>query len=690
MADKKIVLDVVLNTANSAASLKDIKKSLKELQDAAIQFGEGTEEFEKISAAAGELKDKLEDVNQAINAKKGTGFEKLGGELGILGDKINGLDFTGINESVGRFAGQLKSFSFKDIIEGAKGFGQVLGTLGKAILSNPLFLLAAVVIGIGAALFALKDKIKIVGDAIAFLGDIIDGVIQFFKDLSDAIGLTTFAAEESAQAQVDAAKKSQAAVEERYDAEKRLAKAAGKDVSEIELQKQEALRETLNQQIEGLETIQELNGKLTEDQQKEYDELQKALRESNLVTQETIIAQETKAAEDRKKLEEKEADDRKKRAEKAAADAKKAAEERAAANKALIKQIEDQEISLIKNDEEREFAKAVLDNERAIKAIEESKANNEIKNKALIEQGLVFQAQLKAINDKAAADKKAADEKALEEKKAADKAALDLKNADKLAGAELAVEKNQKDLQAKIDLLTVQRDIDLQNEALTANEKLLIQQKYSNDVNALRDADLEKEKQRKQQEQAATLEIANATTNSLMALSDLYFAVKLANTTKGYKEEEKAARQQFKINKSLSIVSATISGIQGVVNALSAQSTIPEPYGTILKVANAVAVGVAAAANIAKISAQQFNPGSSGGGGGGSAAASPNAPAGIAAAATPNVPQQKPNDFSLFGTAGKANNLSQSKPTEIRAVVLESDITNTQKKVNNFKTASEL
>lgn len=683
MADKKIVLDVVLNTANSAASLKDIKKSLKELQDAAIQFGEGTEEFEKISAAAGELKDKLEDVNQAINAKKGTGFEKLGGELDVLKNKINGLDFTGINESVGRFAGQLKSFSFKDIIEGAKGFGQVLGTLGKAILSNPLFLLAAVVIGIGAALFALKDKIKIVGDAIAFLGDIIDGVIQFFKDLSDAIGLTTFAAEESAQAQIDAAKKSQTAVEERYNAEKRLAKAAGKDVSEIELQKQEALRETLNQQIEGLETIQELNGKLTEDQQKEYDELQKALRESNLVTQETIIAQETKAAEDRKKLEEKEADDRKKRAEKAAADAKKAAEERAAANKDLIKQIEDQEISLIKNDEERAFAKAVLDNERAIKAIEESKASNEIKNKALIEQELVFQAQLKAINDKAAADKKAADEKALEEKKAADKAALDLKNADKLAKSELKVVENENDTKAKIALLETQRDIELQNEMLTGEQKKVIRAKYAKEI-----ADLElSEEERKKN---ATFDIAKASNDSLMALSDLYFAVKLANTKKGSKEEEKAARQQFKINKSLSIVSATISGIQGVVNALSAQSTIPEPYGTILKVANAVAVGVAAAANIAKISAQQFNPGSSGGGGGGSAAASPNAPAGIAAAATPNVPQQKPNDFSLFGTAGKANNLSQSKPTEIRAVVLESDITNTQKKVNNFKTASEL
>jgi len=77
----------------------------------------------------------------------------------------------------------------------------------------------------------------------------------------------------------------------------------------------------------------------------------------------------------------------------------------------------------------------------------------------------------------------------------------------------------------------------------------------------------------------------------------------------------------------------TIETIQGVQNALSAVTTIPEPFGTALKIANAVSIGAAGAANIAKIAKTQFNAPDAGvqptttvgGGGGGGAMSAPSA-----------------------------------------------------------------
>jgi len=117
-----------------------------------------------------------------------------------------------------------------------------------------------------------------------------------------------------------------------------------------------------------------------------------------------------------------------------------------------------------------------------------------------------------------------------------------------------------------------------------------------------------------------SLEAAQSLTNSLQSLSDAYFHFKTKNLQKGSAEELKQAKKQFDINKGIAIANATISGIQGVVNALSAQSVIPEPFGSILKGVTAAAVGVTAAVNISKIASQKFNPGGGGGGGGGVAA----------------------------------------------------------------------
>ncbi|MEO6304664.1 MAG: hypothetical protein ABIP51_16000, partial [Bacteroidia bacterium] len=177
----------------------------------------------------------------------------------------------------------------------------------------------------------------------------------------------------------------------------------------------------------------------------------------------------------------------------------------------------------------------------------------------------------------------------------------------------------------------------------------------------------------------------------IQSLTDLYFTIKSANTKKGSAEEEAAARKQFNINKGLQIASTTITGIQNGIKAFGAGVAAATQIGYPLAApafgaAYAAISAIGTIAAIAKISSTQF--GSTGGGGASAGATTPSVP-------TPNAPVQNQaqparlNDFSL-GIAGNSNNASAAKSTEVRAVVLESDITKTQKKVEGYKLNSEL
>ena len=177
--------------------------------------------------------------------------------------------------------------------------------------------------------------------------------------------------------------------------------------------------------------------------------------------------------------------------------------------------------------------------------------------------------------------------------------------------------------------------------------------RYTANKNAEAEIDKKKREEEKALELAKQNEILNfaqMSTQSHQALSDAFFAVKNRNLQKGSAAERKSAEQQFKINKALAIQSAVISGIQGVINALSAQSVVPEPFGTVLKVATAVGVGIAAAANIAKIASTKFDAG--GGGGGGGSATLPSAPP-IPSPPSISTQQNNTSQSTSFDETGK-------------------------------------
>ncbi len=256
-----------------------------------------------------------------------------------------------------------------------------------------------------------------------------------------------------------------------------------------------------------------------------------------------------------------------------------------------------------------------------------------------------------------------------------------------------------KELEMLYEKTSLAGGIELGKAQELADAKLLIQQNLDAELEknqdtedakkaAKRKAALEEEKKDEDDLRNAKFAIAKASNDSLQGLSDLYFSIRKANMQKDSAEALKSAKNQFKINKALSISSTIIAGIQGVVNALTAKSTIPEPYGTILRVANAVSVGIASAANVAKIAATQFDGGGSSGSPATSSTSSTSSTAG-ASGGIQNTGASSPN-LSLFSTG----NSSQSSITPgqqngqnvqtIKAYVVESEITNSQRNISNI------
>lgn len=178
---------------------RSLRAQLRELQQQLANTDPQTQKYRELSAAAGELRDRIGDAAEAIRTQAGGAFEKVSGSLGLVTTRLLALDFTGAAEGAKLFAKNAADLKFKDVSEGIKGLTSTLGSLGKAILTNPIFLLGAVIVGIVTNFEALKNSGGALGSFFTGLSD----TVGFLKDsllaLSDAIGLTNTKAAEQAE-----------------------------------------------------------------------------------------------------------------------------------------------------------------------------------------------------------------------------------------------------------------------------------------------------------------------------------------------------------------------------------------------------------------------------------------------------------------------------------------------------------
>jgi hypothetical protein len=122
-----------------------MRSQMRRLREELGRLPEGTAEFNKVQRQLGELTDKMDDLGRSVNTLSGDPLERLNNSFGMIGSSIMSLDFgaaiTGLN-GVSSAVGDLKA---KDIGSIFKSVGSAIGNLGKALLSNPLFYIAAAI-----------------------------------------------------------------------------------------------------------------------------------------------------------------------------------------------------------------------------------------------------------------------------------------------------------------------------------------------------------------------------------------------------------------------------------------------------------------------------------------------------------------------------------------------------------------
>jgi hypothetical protein len=716
------------------AELKSLKGAIAEATDPA--------DIARLSQRAGELKDQLSDANEAVNTfATGSKFEQVSNSLGGIKDSLLSLDFEEAQQKANVFKNVIGGIDPKMIAGGFKSLTGVIMTMGSAfvslgatILANPIFLLVAVIVAIVAAIVIFLHKIGVLQKVLDFLMIPVNALIDGLKALGDYLGLTSFAADENAEKMAKAnektaesSKKRADKISEGYDQEIAMAKIAGKDTTQLELDKSRALeKESIKRKAAAKKALEAMRHQEGEEATKKRAELRKQIEDENKIIRGGV--NERKRIKAQELADEKEAE--KKAGDEAAAAAEKAREKAKQNAKNRLdnaRTLRDFELSQIKDANAREVA---IVNEKYARLMNDLKndANKTAEEKAKF--NAMYLAQQQQELDKLAADKAKTEADNL--KKGNDIIAdLQLQLMEEGTEKELAMTK------AKYDKLRAQT---LADTTLTEEQKKTLTQLY-NDQEEAENQKRADAKLKQQETLAKTLADAELTEDQkkLQALETKYAeeyklaegnaALQLALENKLKEDKEKlandAALAQIEADQKardarLQIAADIANGINTVgaafikdqkklekfnkANALiqigidtgkAISSLVAASNANPLNAPTAGAAGIAQfatgiiqiATNIAKAKQILTSGGTptSGGGGGSTGGGGESA----------NVAQQVPQAAQLFGSANAGGTMSAGGTTNessmtVTAVVSETQVTNVQNKINKINKNAEL
>ena len=660
-----------------------MKAELRQLK-AEIAAATDPAQMEMLARKAGEVADRLKDANEQVAVfTAGSKFESISNSFGAIQGDLASLDFEGASEKASVFANNLGKLGKADISGAIKGITGTIKTLGGAfvklgmqILANPIFLLTAfitaVVVGIGVFL----NKIGALDKAFQVLMIPINAIIDGFKQMTDWLGLTSYEAEDNAEKMgkanekaAESSKKRVDKITKAYDLEIATAKAAGKDTTDLEIAKSKAISK-------------EAEGRL-KNNQKELAALQKIASKDNLEKRkklrEQIEAEKKILADGSQERKLMQINDAAEQAAQDKADAEKRREKAKTYAKNRLdaeRTIKDIELSLIVDDAKREEA---ITQEKYRRLIEDVKKNETLTGAEKVRLTALYESQ------KTAELEKAAKVQADAEKKRQEEIAKGIKS---FYEAEAAKEEEIQEQIYQASLTEQQRELETNKyhyDALIAEAQrygldaaVLIEEQRTKEAeinkkydDAERQAQLAKIEAEKQVRDAK-IQAAGDAAQSLLNLSSLVI------------KDQKKLEQ---INKASALVQIGIDTAKAISSLVAAANA--NPFNGI----SAGAAGIAQFAsgilqittNMVKAKQLLSNPsGNVTGSTGGSTASSSSS----AAALVPQV--------NLFGQGNNLNTAGQLKSTNaspsfvVQAVVSETDITNTQSKINKIKQGSEL
>jgi len=411
------------NVGNYPNAVKELKALNREMQNLEV----GSEEFTKAAKKAGALRDQIKDAkeatavfaNESKTAQAGTAFGQM---LGSIKD----LDFKDAADKAKIFANVVSSISLTEVISGLKNLGTALLNVGKALLLNPLTLIAAAIAGIVYAIYAYVEAGREINESMDKTNEKIEESSKRIQKLSNkyqelviklkvARGEMSKASGEALIQDIQNSDERKKVYEEFAAARMESAKRLNINLSEIN--------------SNGLVTIykQDVFARKKEAFNKEVSELKKAYFKEEIATiltqnkEKQVISQENdneeKARNDEalKRMREHEEALRKQRAEAKRKEFEELSKQVQKDNEDLNKYIEEQEVKKLQNETERKKAAAYLEYQQKIKQINDSKAVEDVRDRAIIAARNKFDIEIASI-DKATADKAEADKKTRDEK----------------------------------------------------------------------------------------------------------------------------------------------------------------------------------------------------------------------------------------------------------------------------------
>jgi hypothetical protein len=620
MADKVINIDIKTNTEG----VKSLKQELRETVQALQQMDAGTEEFEQMTLKAAELKDRMADVNEQINVfASGSKYERVSNALGEIGSAISALDFEKAQDRAGAFAKAAGSISFADAIASVKQLGTTFLTLGKALLTNPLFLLAAVIIAIVVAIVKLLDNLGILKKIMDAIDKAIGVVVDALKELSDWLGITDFAGEEAhknemkrlEEAQLrrkmamDAFILMQKGIISSLDNEIAVRKAQGKETTEIEREKLKVIRNNAEAEMRVREMQAKAVAALTGVNSKAYQETLMQIEEARQVylkAQADIDVFEATIQSNRR--------------------------QRATENAKL-------------KDQEVEKERQMLEQLRLLR----------------LQQEQDLYAQIEAIENEYYTSKLSKEEQEIQ---AVRDKYFQVIEAARQAGADTAVLEEAQ----QAALLEIEQRYQSERDRLAEEEKAKQKELADNEI-----AEAQRAKDAKMAMMQTYAQQTSQLLSAIASLVDTNAQNEIRKAAGNEKKQEELRKKAFEKNKKMQLAMAVVNAAQGILSAMAA----PFP----INIGMAVVAAATGIANIAKIASTKYeSPGSA-----------PTAP--NTAAATTAAENAMPS-FNLFGTGGNSQQNagipSMENQMVVKAVVTESDITETQGKVNKYALNAEL
>lgn len=163
MASREEVIKLTIESAEAAKSVKEVRESLKAIRNQMLGVADDSKEFHQLAAAAAELKDRVQDANEAMAAMHPDGFQAVVGFAQKASGAVAGLQgamalFGGESEEVQKTMMKLQAaMALTQGLESLKDMSKAWRALNAVIAANPVLAIVAAVLALGAAAAAVYD-----------------------------------------------------------------------------------------------------------------------------------------------------------------------------------------------------------------------------------------------------------------------------------------------------------------------------------------------------------------------------------------------------------------------------------------------------------------------------------------------------------------------------------------------------